>query len=428
VHILFVHKDYPAQFGLIARYLAQKMGYECTYLTAIPAPGPGSVDVMVSPWGPASSAPSVRTVDGVRLIQYPLRSGATGHSHYCSEIFENAVAHSLSAYETLKAHPEIKPDLIVGHSGFGSTLFLADLYACPILNYFEYFYCPGQSYIDFRPDYPPRDFDFLRARASNAMTLLDLQTCTAGYSPTEWQRNTFPEEYRYKITTIFDGIDRDFWYRRSTSRRIGNFPPLPPDSRIVTYVARGLESVRGFDIFMQVAKRIGAVRPNVFFIVVGSDHIVYGADRQHIQARSFREHVLAKDHYDLKHFLFTGHIPPAQLVQILSLSDLHIYLTAPFLVGWSLFNALACGCTVLASDVAPVREIIQHEHNGLLADFFDVDGLTRLALRVLDDPQQFHPLGQAGVRLIDEKYSLAKNLPEMVDLCCRTVADTKPRM
>jgi len=71
VHILFVHKDYPAQFGLIARYLAQKMGYECTYLTAIPAPGPGSVDVMVSPWGPASSAPSVRTVDGVRLINIP---------------------------------------------------------------------------------------------------------------------------------------------------------------------------------------------------------------------------------------------------------------------------------------------------------------------------------------------------------------------
>jgi glycosyltransferase involved in cell wall biosynthesis len=150
--------------------------------------------------------------------------------------------------------------------------------------------------------------------------------------------------------------------------------------------------------------------------VVGSDNFYHGPDLNYIREPSFREHVLRQDAYDQSRFLFTGRIPSTQLVEILSLSDLHIYLTAPFVLSWSLFNALACGCTVLASDTTPVREVIRHEHNGLLADFFDVDGLTRHALRVLDAPAQFAPLAQAGVQTIDEKYSLAQTIPQLLDL------------
>jgi glycosyltransferase involved in cell wall biosynthesis len=173
---------------------------------------------------------------------------------------------------------------------------------------------------------------------------------------------------------------------------------------------------------MKVAKRIGEVRRDVLFVVVGSDRVCYGGDLNHIQARTFREHVLAQDHYDLSRFVFTGPVPVHQLVDLFSLSDLHIYLTVPFVLSWSLLDALACGCTVLASDTAPVQEVIRHEQNGLLAGFFDVDGLTRQALRVLDDPGQFRPLGEAGVRLIDEHYSLEKKLPEMLALYQRTLA------
>jgi glycosyltransferase involved in cell wall biosynthesis len=321
----------------------------------------------------------------------------------------------------MKSRPDIQPDLVVGHSGFGSTLFLADLYACPIINYFEYYYHSRNSDMDFRPEFPASELDILRARARNAMIHLDLHTCAAGYSPTWWQRSLFPTEYQHKIATIFDGIDRDVWHRRQVPRRIGAGPVIPPELRIVTYVSRGLESMRGFDIFMKVAKRICEVRKDVIFVVVGSDRVCYGGDLNHIQTRTFKEHVLAQDTYDLSRFVFTGSIPAPQLVDLLSISDLHIYLTAPFVLSWSLMNALACGCTVLGSDTAPVREVIQHERNGLLADFYDVDGLTQQALRVLAEPEQFRPLGQAGVHLVEQQYSLERKLPEMLELYERTL-------
>jgi glycosyltransferase involved in cell wall biosynthesis len=329
--------------------------------------------------------------------------------------------HAQAVYETLKGLPDIKPDVVVGHCGFGTALFLADLYRCPLIVHCEFFERPGKPLLFGRREFPPSDMDLLRARASNATNLLNLQTCTAGYSPTDWQRSLFPAEYQHKIVTIFDGIDRTLWQRRAASRRIGNLPQIPAGARVVTYVSYGLEALRGFDIFMKVAKRISETRSDVVFIVVGADRVQYGDDLQFIRAPTFAQHVLSQDNYDLSRFLFTGQILEEQLVQILSLSDVHIYLTMPFVLGWSLLDALACGCTVVASDTAPVREVIEHEQNGLLADFYDVDGLARLVLQVLDEPEEYRPLGQAGIRLVDEKYSLAKTAPQMMELFERVV-------
>jgi glycosyltransferase involved in cell wall biosynthesis len=391
VHVLFVHKNFPSQFGQIARHLASHPGFQCTFV---------------------SEGSPTQNVAGIRRIKYEPRGGATKSTHYCSRTFENQIAHAHGVFEALKAHPEVKPDLIVGHSGFGSTLFLRELYRCPIINYFEYYYHLRDSDLDFRPDFPEPEINFLRTRARNAMLLLDLENCDAGYSPTAWQRSRFPAVYQPKIETIFDGIDCNFWRRRDDApRRIAN-REIPHGTRVVTYVARGLERMRGFDIFMQVAHRICAARADVIFIVVGADEVYYGSDLHHTGTKTFREYVLAQDNYDLRRFVFTGTVSPHELVRIFSLGDLHIYLTAPFLVGWSFFDALACGCTMLASDVPPVREIIEHERTGLLADFFDLDGLVAQALHVLDDPMAFRSLGHAGAALIDRNYSLARTLPQ----------------
>ena len=403
MHVLFVHKNFPAQFGHIANHLVEHEGFQCTFVSELPA----------------------ATVGGVRRIQYRIKGGATQSTHYCSRTFENCVWHAHAVYETMKGHAEIRPDLVVGHSGLGSTFFLADLYDCPIINYFEYYYHSRNSDLDFRPEYPSRELDVLRTCTRNAMILLDLQTCAAGYTPTNWQRSLLAAEYQYKIETIFDGIDTEVWYRRDVPRRIGD-REIPEDTRIVTYVSRGFESMRGFDVFMKIAKRICDARPDVIFVCVGSDRVCYGGDLRHIKAKTFREHVLAQDDYDLDRFVFTDLIPPQELVNILSLSDLHVYLTVPFVLSWSMMNALACGCTVLASGTPPVEEMIEHEKNGLLAGFFDVDAFTELALRVLDDPEAYRPLGQAGAEMIRERYSLAKMLPKMLDLYQRTVSGQIP--
>ena len=400
MHVLFVHKNFPAQFGHIGRHLVDHHDFQCSFVCELE---PGNFD-------------------GIERIQYKIDGGATRDTHYCSRTFENATWHAHAVYETMKARPDIKPDLVVGHSGFGSTLFLADLYDCPIVNYFEYYYHSKGSDLDFRPEFPTRELDQLRSRTRNAMIHLDLQTCRVAYAPTKWQAGLLPTEYEHKIEAIFDGIDREVWRRRpDVLRKIGD-REISPETRIVTYVSRGFESMRGFDIFMKVAKRICDARDDVLFVCVGSDRVCYGGDLNRIEEDSYRAHVLKQDDYDLSKFLFTGRVTPLELVDIFSLSDLHIYLTVPFVLSWSMMNSLSCGCTVLASNTEPVQEMIRHGENGLLADFFDVDGFTAQALEVLEAPEAFRHLGEAGAAMIEQDYSLEVCLPRMLDLYKRAGA------
>ena len=400
MHVLFVHKNYPAQFGHIARHLIDKHGFRCTFVSEKP---------------PAVS-------NGLEQIQYKLKGGATEKTHFCSRTFENQVWHSQGLFDALKSRPDIRPDLIVGHSGFVSTMFLRELYDCPIINYFEFFYHTRDSDMDFRNDLPSYGTsDLVRARMRNAIFLLELNDCDRGYSPTEFQRSQLPSEFRDKVVTIFDGIDTNFWKPIDNPNRLISGWTLPKDKKIVTYVSRGMEAMRGFDIFMKIAKRICEQRSDVLFVVVGEDRVAYGGDHRYTDGKTFKQWVLSKDNYPLDRILFLGRIPPDQLVSLFSISDLHIYLTAPFVLSWSLMDALACGATVMASDTAPVREMIRHGENGLLFDFFDVEAADLLANQVLDDPGMFATLGHSGTEIIQTRYSLDVCLPQLLRLYTQAV-------
>ena len=312
---------------------------------------------------------------------------------------------------------DLRPDLVVGHSGFGSTLFLPELYpGVPIVNYFEFYYHAHQSDMDFRPEYPAAEIDFLRARSRNAMLLLDLENCFCAYSPTHFQRQLFPETYLPKIEVIFDGIETDIFRRHDeVTRQIGD-RAISASTRIVTYVSRGFESMRGFDIFMKVAQQVYRRFPDVIFVVVGSDRVCYGGDEKHIEHRTFFEHVMAQSDYDLSKFVFTGLLPVSKLVEVFSLSDLHLYWTVPFVLSWSLMNALACGCTVLASDTAPVREMIEEGRNGRLCGFSDVQGFADRAVEMLRDPAAYRHLGSAAAAGIRRDYGIDVTLPRLARL------------
>ncbi len=393
MHVLFIHQNFPAQFGHIAAHLVEQHDCECTFL---------------------SQRKSVSDAK-IRRLQYQPQGGATERTPYLTRTFENAVAHAAGVYMALKRVPEVKPDLIVAHAGFGSSLYLRELYDVPIINHFEYYYHTHNSDLDFRPELPPSEDKLLRGRTRNAMILLDLDNCDVGYTPTRFQYGLFPAEYHGKVHIIFDGVEtRIFRRMESLPRRIGG-RDIGPDTRVVTYCARGLESMRGFDIFMQAAKRIYEQYPDVVFIVVGSDRIVYGDEKaeKHGHA-SFREYVLAQNDYDLSKFVFTGLVAPQTLAAILSMGDVHMYLTAPFVLSWSMMNALACGAVVVGSATPPVLEMITDGETGLLADFFDVDGLADQALAVLRDPSAYEPMREAAMRLIESEYSLDTVLPRML--------------
>lgn len=408
MRILYVHPNFPAQFGHIAAHLAAA-GHTCWFVSETPAARIGTLE----------------------KIPYQIQGGATEQTHYCTRTFENAVWHCDAVYAALKARPDIQPDLIVGHSGFGSTLFLRELYPkVPILNLFEYYYTPfaPDNDLDFRHDLgwevsPQKRH---RAQCRNAMILLDLQNCTAGYTPTQFQKSRFPGEYHRKLSVIFDGIDRSIFHSHGDTlrppvnqrgdRTIAGIP-ISAGTRIVTYVSRGFESIRGFDLFIRTAGRIMEQFPDVHFFVVGADRVAYGGDLDHIAPyKTFSQWTLAHHPIDVDRLTFLGRLTPADLSKLLATTDLHCYWTAPFVLSWSLMDALSCGAVVLASDTAPLREVITDGQNGLLTDFFDVDQWAHRAMEVLRDPDAFRPLGRAAEHLIESKYSLKKVLPQVLSL------------
>jgi glycosyltransferase involved in cell wall biosynthesis len=399
MHVLFVHPNFPAQFGQVAALLSGRPGWRCSFLSEKPAGRVGQIE----------------------LIPFVRKGGATAQTHYCSRTFENAVWSAHAAFEALKARPDLEPDLIVGHSGFGTTAFLRELYDCPIINYFEFFYHSRDSDLDFRPDFPPTELDRLRCRARNAMPLLDLHNCDRGYSPTRFQRGLFPPEYREKIEVIFDGIDTEFWRPMPGAPRVVSGVAIPEGMKVVTYATRGMESMRGFDLFMRAAGRVVAERADVLVLIAGEDRVCYGGDERITGSKSFKQWVLAQEDYDLSRFVFLGRIPPLDLARLFSISDVHVYLTVPFVLSWGLLDAMSCGATVVASDTEPVREVIEHERTGLLVDFFDVDALAARTLAVLDDSGAHRHLGAAAAGHVRQQYRLGPCLDRMIDLYERVV-------
>ena len=395
MHVLFVHQNFPAQFGHVAGHLIQRHQFRCSFVNER-----------------RSGA-----VGGIECIQYKADGGATKENHYLTRTFENTTRHAYGVYQAVKARPDLKPDLIVGHSGFGSTLFLRELFPdVPIINYFEYFYRTRNSDMDFRKEYPPLPLDFLRARARNATVLLDLDNCDAGYSPTEYQKSLFPKEFQSKIRAIFDGVDTNVWKPMPDLPRVVNNFQIPEGMKVITYATRGMESMRGFDVFMKAAKKICDRRKDVIFLIAGQDRVCYGGDERFTGGKSFKEWVLAQADYDQSRFHFLGLIPPTELAKLFNLTDVHVYLTVPFVLSWSLLNALACGAVVLASDTPPVREMIRQGVNGVLFDFFDADALAELASQLLDRRAEYRVLGRQAAKIVKEKYSVDVCLPRMVEL------------
>jgi glycosyltransferase involved in cell wall biosynthesis len=180
--------------------------------------------------------------------------------------------------------------------------------------------------------------------------------------------------------------------------------------------------MRGFDLFMRLADRLTRARPDVRFVLAGDEQTYYGWDRQHTGGIPFKEWVLSKGDFDLSRFHFLGHVEPEVLADLLRRSDLHVYLGVPFVLSWSVFNALASGCIVLAGDVEPVREVIDHRHTGLVEPLFDIDRLEHTALAVLKEPGAYRHLGHAARSMMETKYSLEAAIPELRDFFERVAA------
>jgi glycosyltransferase involved in cell wall biosynthesis len=415
MHVLFIHQAFPAQFGRLALELSRRYGWRCTFLvegiSTCPTPSPEMLDRL--------------EIHPIRVPEADRDRGPTPWP----QIFGKYLGLCRAVDAAVRDRPGLRPDLVVAHGGRGApTLFLPERLACPIINYCEYYFAPGRSDISYRVDLPPAaDVAPFFPRCINAPVLVGLDAADSGYSATRCQRDSFPERHRPKIEVHFDGIDTEFYRPRVAPRVIGG-EPIPAGTKVVTFVARGLESMRGFDIFVKVAARISRERADVLFVVVGTDQVYYGWDALHTGSDSFKGWTLERVEHDPSRFRFLGHVEPERLAELLALSDLHLYLTVPFVLSWSLLNAMACGCVVLASDVPPVREVIDPGVQGLVEPLFDVDRLVGAALAVLDDPAAHRPLAEAARRRVVERYGLEACLPPLRDYFERVASGaTRPQ-
>lgn len=279
----------------------------------------------------------------------------------------------------------------------------------PLLGYFEFFYHAHGVDADFDPEFPSGPHDAMRIRTRNAINLLGLEAADWGQTPTRWQRDQYPTCFHNKISVIHEGIDTDR-VRPDPQARIwlSDGRSFSREDEVITYSARNLEPYRGFHIFMRALPKILRARPRAHVLIIGGDGVSYG--RRPTKAANWRQQLLAElgGSLDLRRVHFLGHAHYSQYLAVLQISSVHLYFTYPFVLSWSLLEAMAAGCLIVGSRTRPLEEVIEHGANGYLADFFDIDGLAETVSTVLASRHRHAHIRSAARATVVEHYDLSR--------------------
>ena len=302
----------------------------------------------------------------------------------------------------------LNPDVVYGHPGWGEMLYIRDVFPnARIVNYCEfYFNRHGQDY-GFDPEFSRAVDDNSVAISENMIHSASLLTSDCGISPTHWQASRYPPEIRQKITVVHDGIDTTLVRpaaKDCVAMKVGD-TTLSLGDEVITYVARNLEPYRGFHIFMRSLPRVLRERPKARVVIVGSDGVSYGRP---LRGGTYRQYFLREvgTQLDLSRVHFLGHLPYHQYLRVLQISTVHVYLTYPFVLSWSMLDSMASGCLIIGSRTAPVEEVLRHEENGLLVDFFDVDGLAEQIILACSKRRELSALRLAARETVLKSYDL----------------------
>ena len=391
--ILFIHQNFPGQFKFLAPALV-KQGHTVVAMTM--------------------QKTEAKEWQGVRLAPYTATRGTTPKVHPWISDFETKTIRAEACFRAaLRMRAKgLNPDLIVSHHGWGESLFLKDVWPqAKLAIYCEFYYHPRGADVGFDPEFPAEDAgEVCRLRLKNLNNLLHFEVADAAISPTHWQASTFPEPFRSKITVVHDGIDTEAVAPNpAVSLTLNGNIKLTRADEVITFVNRNLEPYRGYHIFMRALPELLKRRPQARVLIVGADDVSYGARPaegkkwKDIFASEVRPQISDAD-WARVHFL--GHIPYQHFIPLLQLSTVHVYLTYPFVLSWSLLEAMSVGCAIVASDTQPLREAIRHDDTGRLVDFFDVPGLANEVCALLDDPVARQRLGANARAFAQATYDL----------------------
>ena len=398
--ILFVHQNFPGQFLHLAPALAAR-GHDCCALTDHVNQRKAAIPV----WRYKHTAEKVDPA-------------ATRLGRNYTTMSDRGVTVARAALQ-LREREGYIPDVIFGHSGWGETLFLKEVWPeAKLLVYAEFYYRGRGADVGFDPEFSTPSFDqVMIAQGRTAHLGQSLAHADRGLSPTQWQASTYPPALRAMIDVIFDGVNTTLMAPNPAATvTLPNGQILKSGDEVLTFVNRNLEPYRGYHTFMRALPAVLAARPKAQVVIVGGDEVSYGAPAKQGKWKDiFLDEV--KDRLDLNRVHFMGKVPYPTFVNIMQISRVHAYLTYPFVLSWSMMEAMAAGCLVVGSKVAPVAEVITDGVNGRLVDFFDVAAWSRVLAECLADPARFAPLRVAARQTVVDRYDLdSVCLPKMVDL------------
>lgn len=388
--VLFVHSNFPAQFRDLARDLVAR-GVECAAIGAVQAPG----------------------LPGVRLFRWSNTKGSTPGIFPLATRAEADFIRGRAALDAalaLKAEG-FEPDLIIGHPGWGETVFLGEAFpAARLIAFSEFFYKGRGADIDFDVEFiSPTLETILGGTAKNAVLSLSLTGADAIVCPTEFQAGTHPDIFRSRIRLIHEGVDTDA-IRPGAPREVvlPNGATIRPGTPLITHVNRHLEPLRGLHILLRALPRLQAEVPDAQVLIVGSEETRgYGGSPP--DGRSWKARCLdgLEGRLDLSRVHFTGRMAHADMLAALRLSTAHVYYSYPFVLSWSLIEAMASGCYVIGSDTAPVRDAVVDGESGRLLPFFDVDALSEALIDACRRPDAFADQRAAARATAVERFDAA---------------------
>jgi len=393
MNILFLHRNFPAQFRYIAPALANDKDNKVVFITNN----------------------TTTNLPNITKVSYKLKRQVPDDCHRYLRFYEESVIHAQSTAEAtiyLK-NQGFKPDIIYGHT-WGQTMYMKDIFPeVPLLCYFEWFYNSKGGDVGFDGKVPNID-DLAKLRSKNAHLLIDLYSCDAGICPTKFQMKQFPKEYAYKIKVLHDGIDTDFCTPKDdTLFKIEDKNlTLSRNDEVVTYATRGMEAYRGFPEFMKAVEILQKKRPNVQVIIGGEDRVCYGPK---LAGTTYKKMMLEKLDLDLSRIHFVGSLPFNKYIDLLRISSAHVYLTYPFVCSWSLLDSMSCACPVVASATEPVTEFIEDNKNGLLFDFYDIEQQVEKIEYALDNKEEMQVIRNNARQTILDNYRLKDLLPQHIE-------------
>lgn len=351
-----------------------------------------------------------------KIIQHHQPSKNSSIHHYLKSV-EPMIYNGQACFRACK---ELKddgyiPDVIYGHPGWGDMLFIKDIFPnTPVINYCEFYYRGTGADVHFNTDTINLN-TLARTRIKNTHLLSSLESCDYGIAPTKWQRSLHPTEFHQKIRVCHEGIQTNYVKPNDQARlQINSTLTLDRSTPVITYIARNLEPYRGFPTAMRALEDVLKSYPTAHAVILGGDDVSYGAPSA--TGKSYREEMMGTLDLPTDRIHFLGKVPYETYLTVLQISTVHLYLTIPFVLSWSLLEAMSAECLIVASDTAPVKEVINHNQNGLLVDIKSVADISNQLLEALNNVSQLAHLKNAARQTIIKDFNLEDCLNRQIQL------------